>query len=227
MKNSIQNIETQLAYGQIMDAIVTQRLAPSQKVSEKILGEMFGISRSVARTLMERLVARHFLLSQSARVTIVTPLTLAEIKENFTLRKILLPEIFAQSTRHVDFDQLLELNNKIHSMMPCTNDAAALQVLKFNKQLNLTICEKSDYPLMLDWASQLEDTVMRIYWLYLKANNSFFYSQEQVEMSINVLKRGEPAQIKRVMYDLLQQTEERLLNTIFSHKQFYTQDLKF
>ncbi|WP_317277409.1 GntR family transcriptional regulator [Kordiimonas aestuarii] len=208
-----------------MDAIVTQKLAPSQKVSESVLCDMFAISRSVARAIIERLIARHFLVSVSPRVTIVAPLTLSQIKENFMLRKILLPEIFSLASRHADYDELYGLNRQLNRMLPTEDDKAALDVLKLNKRLNLAICEKSDYPLMLDWAQQLEDTVMRIYWLYVKVNNSFFYSEEQIEMSLEVMKKGEAAHTRQVMYDLLCQTEERILNSIFSHKKFCSQDL--
>ncbi len=217
--------DAEVAYEQVMDAIVTQQLAPSQKVSENVFTEMFGISRAVARNLIERLIARHFLVSVSPRITVVAPLTLLEIKQSFTLRKILLPEIFALAAPKVDCAALHSLNARIHAMLPPKDDATALLVLKLNKQLNETLCEQAGYPQMLDWAQQLELTAMRIYWLYIKVTNSFFYSKEQIEMSIHVLRSEDPTRIKQVMYNLLNQTEERILNTVFSHKQFNTQDL--
>ncbi|WP_417464646.1 GntR family transcriptional regulator [Kordiimonas sp.] len=224
-KDPLQQSDTEAAYELVMDAIVTQKLAPSQKVSENIFTEKFGISRAISRNLIERLIARHFLVSVSPRITVVAPLTLLEIKQSFTLRKILLPEIFALAAPKVDYPALHALNERIHGMLPPKDDAAALEVLKLNKQLNEMLCEQAGYPQMLDWARQLELTAMRIYWLYIKVTNSFFYSREQTEMSINVLQSEDPARIKRVMYDLLSQTEERILNTVFSHKQFNTQDL--
>ncbi|WP_417317773.1 GntR family transcriptional regulator [Emcibacter sp.] len=213
-------------YIQIMDAIVTQKLAPGQKVSENIFADMFGISRSIARNLMERLTAKHFLVSISPRVTLVAPLTLMEIKQNFVLRKILLPEVFALAAPNADYPALMELVDKIENMLPIENDQVALDVLKANKKLNLEIVKKAGYPLVLDWVEQLEDTAMRIYWLYTKINNSFFYSREQMEMAISVMKNDEPGRTRKVMQDLLMQTEDRILNTLFSQEQFYTQNLK-
>jgi DNA-binding GntR family transcriptional regulator len=67
---------------------------------------MFGISRTVARNLIERLIAQQFLVSLSPRVTQVAPLTLLEIKQNFTLRKIFLPEVISLSGAKVDFDKI-------------------------------------------------------------------------------------------------------------------------
>lgn len=217
--------DTDAVYEEVMDAIVTQKLAPSQKVSENVFTDMFGISRSIARNLIERLIARHFLVSVSPRITVVAPLTLMEIKQNFALRKILLPEIFALAAPKVDYVALRSLAEAIHDKLPPKDDVSALHVLKLNKQLNEMLCEQAGYPQMLEWARQVELTAMRIYWLYIKVTGSFFYSREQTEMSINVLQSGDPIRIKRVMYDLLNQTEEGILSTVFSHKQFNTQDL--
>lgn len=209
----------------IMDAIVTQKLAPSQKVSENIFSDMFGISRSISRNLIERLITRHFLQSISPRVTIVAPLTLLDIKQNFTLRKVLLPSIFSLGASSVDFDKIHALDAEIQAMQPVGDDDNALAVLKKNKELNLALCENIGYPLMLDWAQQLEDTAMRIYWLYLKSQKRFPYSVDQQGLTLEVMKTDEPARIRTVMHDILSQTEERILKTIFTHDQFYTQDL--
>jgi len=209
----------------IMDAIVTQKLAPSQKVSENIFSDMFGISRSISRNLIERLIAKQFLVSISPRVTVVAPLTLLDIKQNFTLRKVLLPSIFSLVATNVDFDKAYAINAEIQKMQPVKNDEDALKLLKKNKELNLTLCENIGYPLMLDWARQLEDTAMRIYWMYLKSQKSFPYSMDQQGLTLEVMKNDEPARIQTVLHDILSQTEERILKTIFTHEQFYSQDL--
>jgi len=214
------------AYRAIINAIVTQKLAPSQKVSENIISEMFGFSRAISRNLIERLIAKQFLVSVSPRVTQVAPLTLLEIKQNFMLRKMLLPEIVSIAAAKIDFDAVYALNEDIRKIFPIEDDEAALKVLKSNKRVNMILCENAGYPLMLDWVNQLEDTAMRIYWLYVKANKSFPYSAEQHAASFDVIKSKEPARISAIIHDMISQTEERILNTVFSHPQFYTQDLK-
>ncbi|MBN7798123.1 GntR family transcriptional regulator [Parahaliea mediterranea] len=209
----------------VMDAIVTQALAPSQKVSENILSDMFGFSRTLARNLIERLTAKHFLTPLSPRVTVVAPLTLLEIKQNFTLRKVLLPATFSLAAANLDYDKLKVLNRKIQKMQPVRDDATALEVLKKNKELNLTLCAQAGYPLMLDWAQQLEDTAMRIYWLYVKTRGHFPYSSDQQGMILDVMKSDESSKIQAAILSTLSQTEERILNAIFTHEQFYNQDL--
>jgi DNA-binding GntR family transcriptional regulator len=214
------------AYEVIIDAIVTQVLAPSQKVSENILSDQFGISRTASRNLIERLIAKQFLVTVSQRVTQVAPLTLMEIKQNFALRKMLLPDILSLAAAQADYDALYALNDKIQKMLPIKDDASALEVLKMNRQLNLEMCQKAGYPLMLDWARQLEDMAMRIYWLYTKTKKIFPYSSEQQALILEVMKSDEPAKIRKVTLELLTRAEERMLSAIFSHEQFNTQDLK-
>lgn len=218
--------DTADAYRIVINAIVTQKLAPSQKVSENIISEMFGISRAISRNLIERLIAKQFLVSISPRVTQVAPLTLLEIKQNFVLRKMLLPEIISLAAAKTNFDAVQQVNEGIQKLLPVKSDEAALEFLQHNKQLNLLLCEQAGYPLMLDWVNQLEDTAMRIYWLYVKTNKSFPYSADQQTATYAVIKSEEPARIKKVIFDMISQTEERVMTTVFSQPQFYTQDLK-
>ena len=214
------------AYEMVMDAIVTQRLAPSQKVSENILNAMFGISRTASRNLIERLTAQQFLEVVSPRITRVAPLTLMEVKQNFALRKLLVPEMAALSAVRLEFETLDQYRHEVASLLPIENDAMALTLLKANKRLNLAICEKAGFPLMQHWHSHLEDTAMRIYWFYVKTNKSFPYTMEQESLVMEILKSGEPNRIKKYLFERLCQTEERILNSIFSNDQFFTQNLK-
>ncbi len=214
------------AYRVVIDAIVTQKLAPSQKVSENIISDMFGFSRAISRNLIERLIAKQFLVSISPRVTQVAPLTLLEIKQNFMLRKMLLPEIMSLAAAKTDFEAVQEVNKNIQKLLPVIDDDSALRFLQHNKRLNMLLCEKAGYPLMMDWVNQLEDTAMRIYWLYVKTNKSFPYSADQQTATYDVIKTEEPTRIRAMIHDMISQTEERIMTTVFSHPQFYTQDLK-
>lgn len=212
-------------YRVIMDAIVTQELAPSQKVSENILSDMFGISRTAARNLIERLVAQQFLISPSPRITQVAPLTLLDIRQNFTLRKIIMPEVIPMAGSNIDFELIKELDSEIRQSAPIDSDDKALSLLKANKQLNMALIEPLGYPLMKEWINQLEDITMRIYWIYIKTKKAFPYASNQQSSVLSMLESDEPSKVKQFITDIISQTEERVLNVIFSNEQFYKQDL--
>lgn len=215
-----------MAYDVIMDAIVTQKLAPSQKVSENILTDMFDISRTTARNIMEQLTAQQFLVSVSPRITRVAPLTLLDVKQNFAMRKILQPEIFAMAASQVDADEIARMNENTSHKAPLDNDDFALKVLKANKQFNLNMAQQVKYPLMLHWVRQLEDTTMRIYWLYVKLKQTLPYSWEHQRALVEAIRKDASDDIRAQVHKILVSSEERVLDAVFMHDQLYTQDLK-
>lgn len=217
--------EAEEVYTRVMDAIITQRLAPSQKVTENVLSDMFGTSRTTSRNLMERLTAQLFLVTVSPRITRVAPLTLLEIKQNFALRRTLVPEMAALSAAKLDFDALTALQEEMIKHLPANNDKETLMALKANQAFNLAICHHAGYPLMIHWHKQLEDTALRIYWFYLKTNHAFPYTMEQEAALVELMKTGNSAQIKKALTDNLSQTEDQVLSSIFANDQFATQNL--
>ncbi len=218
--------ERQEAYDQVMEAIVTQQLAPGQKVSENILSDMFGTSRAISRNLIERLTAQQFLVTESQRITRVSALTLLEIKQNFALRKVLIPEMAVQSVSTLDFADLERRSADFEALLPVKTHEEAIAALKSNLSVNLAICAEVAYPLMRHWHRQLEYTAMRIYWFYVKTYKSFPYVMSQQQTIIETLKSGDKERITGVMVDAITDTEERILNTVFTNEQFMKQDLR-
>lgn len=221
-KDSNQNA----AYELIMDAIITQKLRPRQKVSENILVELFDLSRTVSRNLMEQLTAKQFLISTSPRITQVAPLTLFEIKQNFALRKLLIPEAISLASQNINLDKVRAINKKLEKEKSVKNDALALKSLKENRKLNLMLCDSAHYPIMSEWTRQLEDTAMRIYWLFIKIKKAYPFSTAHHERLFSLIQEGDQDKIRTVSRENLDHTEELILNAIFSHEQLYTQDLK-
>ena len=225
-EKNINGSDSAAAYDMIMDAIVTQRLAPSQKVSENILTDMFDISRTMARNIMEQLTAQQFLISQSPRITRVAPLTLIDVKQNFAVRKMLQPDIMAMATPHIDYEQLITLNEAISHKGPITDDETALRLLKANKEFNVYVAQQVKYPLLIHWVRQLEDTTMRIYWLYLRLMKSMPYTWDHQRELVEALKNDKAEDVRKQTMAILTAGEERVLKALFMHDQLYTQDLR-
>lgn len=214
------------AYEIIMDAIVTQKLTPSQKVSENILTDMFDISRTTARNIMEQLTAQQFLISISPRVTRVAPLTLIDVKQNFAMRKMLQPNIFSMAASLLDYKEMSRLNEAIIHKGPIGDDETALRLLKANKRFNVYVAEQVKYPLLIHWISQLEDTTMRIYWLYVKMMRAFPYTWDHQRDLVEALRSDNAEEVQKQTLMILNSCEERVMKAIFMHDQLYTQDLR-
>lgn len=204
-------------FDRIMDAIVTQRLAPGQKVSENILTRMFGISRTAARSAMEQMTAQQFMVSNSPRITRIAPLTLRDVKENFTIRKMMEPSILSMISPQIEEAEFKRRNDAIFHEGPIESDEQALRLLRANREFNVYIAQQTQFQLLISWIRQLEETTMRIYWIYIKLTKSMPYPWEQHKTLLELVKNNQTDEIRRHTLMMISTCEDRVLHAIFTH----------
>lgn len=204
-------------FDRIMDAIVTQRLAPGQKVSENILTRMFGISRTAARNAMEQMTAQQFMVSNSPRITRIAPLTLRDVKENFTIRKMMEPSILSMISPQIEEAEFRRRNDAIFHEGPIETDEDALRLLRANREFNVYIAQQTQFQLLISWVRQLEETTMRIYWIYIKLTRSMPYPWEQHKSLLELVKNNQTDEIRRHTLMMISSCEDRVLHAIFTH----------
>lgn len=219
--------DTLEVYGRIMDAIVTQRLAPEQKVSENILTRMFDISRTAARNVMEQMTAQQFMVSPSPRITRIASLTLRDVKENFTIRKLVEPNVLSMISPQIDDAEFKRRNDAIFHDGPITSDADALRLLKANRDFNVYIAQQTHFPLLISWIRQLEETTMRIYWIYIKLTGFMPFPWEQNRSLLDLVKDNQADEIRGHVLHMIAACEDRLLNAIFTHGKLNDHSLNF
>jgi DNA-binding GntR family transcriptional regulator len=78
-----------LIHAKIYDAIVEQRLPPGTKLGEESLGEIFGVSRTLIRRVLQRLASEHVVESRPHRGACVARPSVAEAREVFEARRAL------------------------------------------------------------------------------------------------------------------------------------------
>ena len=76
-------------YDQIFAAILEQRLAPDTKLAEDTLGEIFGVSRTVIRTVLQRLSHDHVVEIRPNRGAVVASLSIEEVRDVFEARRVI------------------------------------------------------------------------------------------------------------------------------------------
>jgi DNA-binding GntR family transcriptional regulator len=225
-KPAIQDSGESILRRQLKDAIVSQKLAPGQKVTETGLAELLSTSRTVARGLMKQLTVQGFLVSISPRMTRVAPLTVTSIKENFMLRKMILPELIATSITSVDTDALSALNKAIETLnVDKDDDDQVLELLRLNRQFNLMMFADSKYQLPVSWAKLLDDMAMRIYWIYVKQHGKLPFAATQHENYIKAMQEDDPKRVQAIVRKTLTQNEDRILSAVLSSDHFHSHDL--
>ena len=126
----------------------------------------------------------------------------------------------------LDYKEMSKLNEAIVHKGPIDDDETALRLLKANKRFNVYVAEQVKYPLLIHWVSQLEDTTMRIYWLYVKMMRAFPYTWEHQRDLVEALRNDNAGEVHKQTLMILNSCEERVMKAIFMHDQLYTQDLR-
>ena len=76
-------------HAKIYGAIVEQRLPPGTKLGEESLGEIFGVSRTLIRRVLQRLASEHVVESRPHRGAFVARPSVEEAREVFEARRAL------------------------------------------------------------------------------------------------------------------------------------------
>ena len=99
------------AFEQIKRDIILCRLAPGSRFSEAELSAMLGLGRAATRAALTRLGDTGLIQPIPRHGYIVTPITMASIRELFELRLILEPAAAALATGRVDVARLRAINS--------------------------------------------------------------------------------------------------------------------
>lgn len=86
-------------YEEMLDAILEQRLAPGTKLSEDTLGEIFGVSRTVIRTVLQRLSHERIVRIQPNRGAFVSEPSPEEAREVLQARRLIEEGIIRAAVR--------------------------------------------------------------------------------------------------------------------------------
>ncbi len=111
-KSGKRNIQTWI-YGQIFGAILEQRLAPGTKLAEDALGEIFGVSRTVIRAVLQRLSHDHVVDIRPNRGAVVASLSVDEVRDVFEARRVIEAGVIDLACRRCDDSDISALRDLV------------------------------------------------------------------------------------------------------------------
>ena len=153
------------AYELIRLDILTFRLKPGEKTSERQLSARYGLGMASIRAALPRLVQEGFVEKSAERGTTIAPLTLRGVRETYQMRYLLEPaaaELAAQ--RGMDLARLDALRRACEFPWPDA-DAAVSHILLANRDFNLAIAEASGNALLARTIGHLQNLSLRILFL--------------------------------------------------------------
>jgi DNA-binding GntR family transcriptional regulator len=113
-KGKTRKASDQTIYEAIYEAVLAQRLPPGTKLPELILGDLFGVSRSIVRKALTRLISDHVVDQQHNQVATVAKPSTEETCQIFQARRVVEAKIVRLNAGQLTKPQLAELKRLVH-----------------------------------------------------------------------------------------------------------------
>ena len=154
------------AYELIRLDILTFRLKPGEKTSERLLAARYELGVAPIRAALPRLVQEGLVEKTAERGTFVAPLTLRGVRDTYQMRYMLEPAAAElAAVRGMDAARLDHLRQVCESHWAVDDDDAIIHILLANRDFNLAIAEASGNALLARTIRHLQNLSLRILFL--------------------------------------------------------------
>ena len=196
-------------YEEIYRAIIDHRLPPGTKLQEDSIGEIFGVSRTVVRSVLGTLSHDHIVEMRpyrSARVARPSP---QEARDVFRARAVVEDEIVRQAAVKAGPAQIAELRELIVREHKAVEDGDRRQQIRLSGAFHIKLAEICGNGVLTDFLHALVSRTSLIIALYETPGNSACISDDHGAL-IEALAAGDPDAAAERMRRHLEDCERRL-----------------
>lgn len=182
------------AYQLIRLDILTFRLKPGEKTSERSLANRYGLGMSPIRAALPRLVQEGLIEKSAERGTFISQLTLREVRDTYQMRYMLEPAAAElAAVRGMDAALLDQLRKACESPLTVDENDAVIQVLLANRDFNLAIAEATGNALLATTIRHLQNLSLRILFLGIPHQEAAnFWGTGPVKVRDAIVSRNGP-----------------------------------
>jgi DNA-binding GntR family transcriptional regulator len=157
-------LRSERAYELIRLDVLTFRLKPGEKTSERALEARYGLGVASIRAALPRLVQEGLVEKTTERGTFIAPLTLRGVRDTYQMRYLLEPTAAELAAgRGMDMTRLDQLRQACESAP--ADDDGIIHILLANRDFNLAIAEASANGLLAKTIRHLQNLSLRILFL--------------------------------------------------------------
>ncbi len=139
-KTGKRNVQTWI-YGQIFGAILEQRLAPGTKLAEDALGDIFGVSRTVIRAVLQRLSHDHVVDIRPNRGAVVASLSVDEVRDVFEARRVIEAGVIELACHRCDESDVAALRGLVSEEQAAFTEGDRGAWIRLSGEFHLRIAE--------------------------------------------------------------------------------------
>ena len=197
-------------YRAIFDSVMSQRLKPGTKLPEAPLCELFKVSRSVVRKVLQKLEHDHIVQLRPNRGAIVAVPTREETRQIFEARRALeatIVRLVAQRATARDLKALREQLREEHAAMHRYDQPAWARLAS---AYHLRLAELSGNPILQRYLAEIVSRCSLIVAVHQPPGNAACEHDEH-ERIVDCIARGDAEGAVQLMDQHLRELEEHLM----------------
>lgn len=141
LNNTHERARDELIYERVFDAILEQRLAPGTRLSEDKLGQVFGVSRTIIRQVLQRLEHEGVVEIHRNRGASVANTTADQARQAFAARQAIERAIVLSACEHLQPDAVQVLHAIIQAEQAALQANDRGRALRLSGELHLKLAE--------------------------------------------------------------------------------------
>jgi len=199
----------QRIYDTVFDSVMGQRLPPGTKLPEASLCELFGVTRSVVRKVLQRLAHDHIVELRPNKGAVVATPTPEETRQVFEARRGLEAAIVRLAAKHAqpaDIRDLRERMQREHEAMHGFDQPAWSRLAS---SFHLRLAQLARNPILERYLTELMSRCSLIVALYEAPGNASCEHQEH-EALVEAIARGDGDGAAQLMVRHLEALERNI-----------------
>jgi len=191
------------AYELIRLDILTFRLRPGEKTSERLLAKRYALGIAAVRAALPRLMQEGFVEKSADRGTLIAPLTLRGVRDLYQMRYLLEPEAAKLAAERgmgaAHIARLDRLRDVCESFSWTDENEALTQVLLANRDFNSAIADSTGNALLARTIRHLQNLSLRVLFLGTPAREAAkFWSTGPAKVRAAIVARD--GELARELY---------------------------
>lgn len=193
-------------------------LAPGDLIVEAGLARQFGVSRTPVREALRRLMQDGYVSVSPGSRYRVTPITVRDVQEVFSLRVVLEGEAAELATSRISMDTLDELEQLLLSLLEMDlqsgDDDHRMKYLALNYSFHMTIADAAGNNRLAHLISSLLEEASR--YVYLESAIVGTRGSEESLRVIEAAREGDALRAREYMEEHIRATRQRTVGAILS-----------
>lgn len=206
----------EIAYTEIKDDIISCALRPGQEISEGMLVTRYDLGKAPIRSALIRLRQEGLVISRGRMSTIVSPVTIRDVREVFQLRVVLEVAATRFAAGNVDPDRIRALNDAVHAGYTPGDPKSEQTFVRANRELHRYIAQASGNQRLATMVADLLEQHERIVHLGLALQNreqEFIHHHDDL---VTALIEGDGDRAAELAERSVRNSQKRVLEALMS-----------